>query len=494
MIDPRTPVIVGVAQANERESDSEPIAAMTKVVGDALARSGAKDALARQVGAVRVLQGLWSYRDAGRLVADAAGFGPVQTTLNPIGGNEVYDLVNTTAADIQAGRLDVAVLCAAEVGRTSRRLSKRGERATRHPEPDVAAPDVVYGSKDPLHEDRQLAVGAAMPVTFYAMVESAIRHARGESVDAHRARIAALWAGASEVASHNPYASARQVVGGDEVAAVSPTNRMIASPYTKLMTANIDVDMSAAVIMCSLGAARAAGVAYDDLVFVSAGVGATDHWSVSERWALHESPAMRAVGRRALALAGRSIDQIDDLDLYSCFPSAVQLAQSHLGINPQRPYTITGGLTFSGGPFNSYCLHALATACDRIRDGRSTNALLTGNGGYFTKHSCTVLSAEPPDSGFRCDRPQAEVDAGPRRARRTATPPTAELETYTVTYDRDSQPAGAIVTVLDAHGARHWASSSRADVIGALLAEDRVGATAHFTGAPDGAAEILEIS
>jgi hypothetical protein len=38
MIDPRTPVIVGVAQSNEREADCEPIAAMTEVVAAALAR------------------------------------------------------------------------------------------------------------------------------------------------------------------------------------------------------------------------------------------------------------------------------------------------------------------------------------------------------------------------------------------------------------------------------------------------------------------------
>ena len=493
MIDPRTPVIVGNIQITQQDRDTDPIAALIEAVSGALDQSGARDAFVRRIGAVRVMQGLWRYRDPGRLVAGELGFGRVQTTLSPIGGNEVYDLVNATAADIQAGNLDVAVLCASEDARTSRRLGKRGERPPRRPEPDDATPDHVYGDVARF-EDAQVAVGAQIPVHFYAMMESAIRHARGESASAHLARIGALWARASEAAAHNPYASTRRVLSGADVATTSPSNRVIASPYTKLMTSNIDVDMAAAVVVCSFGTARAAGIAEDDLVFVTAGAGASDHESVTERWALHEPVGMRAAGRRMLELAGRSIDGFDDLDLYSCFPSAVQAAQDALGVDPARAYTITGGLTFAGGPFNSYCLHALATACDRIGDGRAKSALLSGNGGYFTKHSFTALSSEPPAAGFRCDRPQDEVDAGPRRPRPTASSPTADLETYTVVHDRDGRPTGGIATALDADGARHWATSTRPDVIDALLGEDRVGAKVYLDRTADGRVEVTQIA
>jgi acetyl-CoA C-acetyltransferase len=493
MTDPRVPVIVGTAQVTRQDRDTEPIAAMIEAVVGALDRSGARAALERHIGAVRVMQGLWRYRDPGRLVAEELGFGRVQTTLSPIGGNEVYDLVNATAADIQSGSLDVAVVCASEAARTDRRLGKRGERLPRRPEPDGATPDHVYGDV-PRIEDALVAVGAQIPAHFYAMMESAIRHARGESASAHLERIGALWARASEAAALNPHAATRRVLSGAYVATVSPSNRVIASPYTKLMTSNIDVDMAAAVVLCSLGTARAAGIADDDLVFLTAGAGASDCWSVTERWSLHEPSGMRVAGRRVLELAGRTIDAFDDLDLYSCFPSAVQAAQHALGVDPARPYTVTGGLTFAGGPFNSYCLHALATACDRIRDGRARSALLSGNGGYFTKHSFTALSAEPPAAGFRCDRPQVEVDAGPQRPRPTATPPIAELETYTVVHDRDGRPTGAIATALDADGGRHWATGSRSDVIGALLGEDRIGSKVHLDRTPEGRVEVTQIA
>ena len=304
MIDPRTPVIVGAAQTNEREADCEPVAAMSEVVAAALERSGAGKALASQVGSVRVLQGMWPYRDTGRLVAHECGFGAVQTTSSPPGGNEVYDLVNVTAGDIEAGRLDVAVLCSSEVARTSRRLRARGANVEFRTEPEEAAPDHVYNEGLHRYDAEQIAVGAVLPVGFYAMVESALRHARGESIDAHRTRIADLWARASEVAAANPHASFRRIVSGVEVATASPANRMVAAPYTKLMTANIDVDMAAAVVVCSLGTARAAGIADDDLVFLLAGTGVSDPWEVTKRWALHESPGMRIAARRALELAG----------------------------------------------------------------------------------------------------------------------------------------------------------------------------------------------
>ena len=494
MIDPRTPVIVGAAQTNERDVDCEPIGAMAEVVGTALARTGARDALERRLGAVRVIQGMWSYRDPGRLVAEECAFGAVQSTLSPVGGNEVYDLASVTASDIQAGRLDVAVLCSSEVLRTTRRLRATGARLARRAEADGATPDHVYGNSEQPFDPEQIAVGAIVPVNFYAMAESAIRHACGEGVEGHRKRIADLWARASEVAAQNPFAVSRSRVSGDHVGTSAPANRMIAAPYTKLMTANLDVDMAAAVVMCSYETARAAGIAADDLVFLTAGTGATDTWEITKRWAMHESPGMRSAAQHALTVAGCGADDFDDIDVYSCFPSAVQLAQKYLGMDDDRPYTITGGLTFGGGPFNSYCMHALATACDRIRDGRSSRTLLSGNGGYFTKHSFAVLAREASAAGFRYERPQAEVDAGPHRSPPLAPPIVAELESYTVTYDRDGRPESAIVSALDADGCRHFATSSDAAVIDACVHTDQVGATVRFSGEPGARAEVVEIT
>ena len=72
MVPPRTPVIVGAGQLNSREHGAEPIDLMARSVEQALADTGAP-ALRDAIEAVRVVWGVWPYRDPGRLVADRIG-------------------------------------------------------------------------------------------------------------------------------------------------------------------------------------------------------------------------------------------------------------------------------------------------------------------------------------------------------------------------------------------------------------------------------------
>jgi acetyl-CoA C-acetyltransferase len=241
------------------------------------------------------------------------------------------------------------------------------------------------------------------------------------------------------------------------------------------MTANLDVDQGGAVIVCSVAAAEAAGVPRERWVFPWSGASAADHWYVSNRWAFDESPAMRFAGAGALELAGVGADDCAWIDLYSCFPAAVQVAQRELGIDPSRPFTITGGLTFAAGPLNCYCILTLVRAARLLRDAPGERAFLTGNGGYFTKHSMLVLSGEPLAAGFRSSSAQADVDALPSRPASREPATEATLETYTVTHDRDGQPERAIVAALDERGARHFAHSTAADALKALLTDDCCG-------------------
>ncbi len=145
---------------------------------------------------------------------------------------------------------------------------------------------------------------------------------------------------------------------------------MVSFPYPKLCTANMQVDQGAGYIVCSVEAARAAGVPEDRWVFPLAGADANDHWFISHRPELHRSPAIRLAGAAALTLAGLGIDDVASVDLYSCFPAVVQMAAAELGLavdDPARPLTLTGGLTFGGGPGNNYTSHGIARAVGALR-------------------------------------------------------------------------------------------------------------------------------
>jgi acetyl-CoA C-acetyltransferase len=237
--------------------------------------------------------------------------------------------------------------------------------------------------------------------------------------------------------------------------------------------------------MCSVETAELAGIARDRWIFPWSGGSAADHWYPTNRWSFDESPAMRLTGRTALDLARLGLDDCGLLDLYSCFPVAVQVAQRELGVDPARDFTITGGLTFAAGPLNCYCILPLTRAVALLRDRPEERALLTGNGGSFTKHSALVLSGEPPVRPFSAASPQTEVDALP--ARTTPTDPLVDgtLETYTVTFDREMQPERAILAILDDAGSRHWAATRDSRTMADLLADDCCGrpiSAADLTG------------
>ena len=474
-VDPRTPVVIGAGQINDREFGSEPIDLMTRCSEAAIADAAASGDLQGAIDAVRVVWGIWPYRDPGRLVAERLGRPDARTTLTTTGGNQVYDLVVDTAEQISAGSIDVAVVCAAESMRTRRADHARGISTEYLAERDGAAPDDTVGSDSALTTPDEEAIGVHHPVRFYAMAETALRHRTGEPIDAHLHRISGMWARASEIAAANPHAWLRRAQPAEHIATASETNRPISAPYPKLMTSNLNVDQGGAVIMCSAEEAERLGVPRDRWVFPLAGSGAADHPSITTRWAFDESPAMRLAGRDALGLAGVDIDDCALLDLYSCFPVAVQVAQRELEVAPDRDWTITGGLTFAAGPMNCYCILPLTRAIGMLRAAPGQRAFLTGNGGYFSKHSAVVLAGGPRPGGFRSSRPQAEVDALPARTAPTERTDDGTLETYTVVYDREMRPSRAILAVLDDEGRRHWADETDPATIADLLATDACG-------------------
>ena len=467
-LDPRTPVLVGVAQLNDRSGEAEPVDCMVRASRAALRDCGAN--MANRIESVRAIKGIWRYLDPAALVAEQLGLENVTTGLTRMGGNGVYDVVNETAAEIQAGSLGAALICSAEVLRTVRAKRSAGEELIRLPEVEGAGPTTTYGQDRDITSPVEVAAGLTVAVNFYASAETALRHRLGEDATGHLDRIAKLWAGASQVAASNPDAWITQAQDPADLALVSAKNRMVAAPYTKMLTANVNVDQAAAVVMCSVEVAEAAGIPRDQWIFPWVGSGAADHWSLFDRYEFDDSPAMRFVGRSALELAGLTVDQVSMLDLYSCFPVAVQLAQRELGISAERPFTITGGLTFAGGPLNSYCLHALARSVELLRGTEGETAMLTGNGGFFTKHSCTILGSDPSSSAFVVAQPQTQVDALPSRPM-PGDAATGVIETYTVTYGREGVDR-AIVTVIDDTGARHLTNSRDPEVIEALLTND----------------------
>ena len=415
-VPPRTPVLVGVGQIRQRCDDPqealEPLALMALAAERAADDAGAPSLLGA-LDSIRVPHGLWRYANPAAWLRDRFGCPGAQTAWGPIAGSTVQRMLSHGAREIQAGRRDVVLLAAAEAERSKRRAHAAGLPLA-WTEQRGEPPDEQFG-----FDVRDPAFGAwekrfrPHPPQAFALFENALRHARGESVEVHRARIARLWSRFSHVAAKNPHAWIQQPLSPEEIGTPTETNRLVAFPYTKFLVANMVVDLGAALILCSAEAARRHGVPRERWVFPHAATDVFDTTPTGLRATLHDQAAIGAAGRGCLELAGVEAEQIAHVDLYSCFPAAVQIAAAELGFPQDRDLTVTGGLTFAGGPFNSYVMHALATLAGRLREDPGSHGLSSGIGSYMMKHAFGIYSSEPPAGGFRwedvTDRARSET-------------------------------------------------------------------------------------
>ncbi len=476
--DPRTPVIIGVGQfvnrATSLDDAMEPVALMERAVLAASTDAGLDGP--PMADAVRVVGQLsWRYGNTPRFLAARLGLTPQHLDYTTMGGNSPQSLVNATAVDIQAGEIDIAVLAGGEATRSRHRARKAGiefdwPKAEPGDEPRIVGDDLQ------MNLEAETSRGLYMPVQIYPMFETAIRAASGRTVDEHRDHLGRLWSGLSQVAARNPYAWIQEARTPAEITTVTDENRMIGLPYPKLMNSNNQVDMGAAVIMCSVEAARRLGVSEDRWVFVHSGTDCHEHNYVSHRATFARTPAIEIGGRLALELAGIGIDDVSIIDLYSCFPAAVQLGAQSLGIDLHRQWSRTGGMSFAGGPWNNYVMHAIATVVTELRERPGEFGLVWGNGGYATKHAFGVYSTTPTPN-FRHDKPQARIDALPRRdlALPADAAGPATVEAYTVMFSREGIPEQAIASCLLADGRRAWGMSPDLDLATAMCDGEWVG-------------------
>jgi acetyl-CoA C-acetyltransferase len=401
----------------------------------------------------------WKYGNPAQFIAEDLKLSPRELGYSAMGGNTPQTLVNAASRQILAGEIDLVILTGGETTRTRARYRKASvepQWRTSDTEPVLVSEDLTMN----MPEELERKIG--MPIQVYPMFETALRAQAGRTIEEHQKHISELWARFSAVAAKNPYAWSPKEYTAEEIRTPTANNRMIGFPYTKFMNSNNDVDMSAALIMCSVEKAEALGVPRDRWIFPHSGSDAHEHAFISHRNHFYDTPAIELAGHRVLELAGLTINDIDIVDLYSCFPAAVQLGAKSLGLDINSQLTRTGGLPFAGGPWNNYVMHAIATVASELRAGIGKTGLVWANGGYTTKHAFGVYSTEPPATGFKYDYPQDQIDAMPRRS--LASPADAAgdvtVEAYSVMHDRDGNPERSIISCLLDDGRRAWGETA----------------------------------
>ena len=504
-LDPRTPILVGGGQFTQRMAREKkfaeslsPIAMLAKAANLAMADAGASDALARAIDTIAVVQFTADSPDVhGRVpkrlfrnppgsLAKHIGANPRRALYTSTGGNAPQWLVNRTAEEIANGTCEVALLAGGEYLATFLGALKSGvaldwsaDADPGHDPEDIG--DARHGTSE--YERRY---GLHFPVNTYPLFENAIRGAKKRSPEAHLKWLGEFFSPFSKVASENPHAWFRQFRTPEEISTPSEHNRFVGYPYTKYLCAVIEVDMAASVVMTSVDKARKLGIPESKWVFLHGCADANDLWHVTERVNYHSSPAIRTMGQKAFAMAGIGAKDLSVIDLYSCFPSAVEIACAELGIaeNDPRGLTITGGLPYFGGPGNNYTMHSIVTMMEKLRGKPGAYGLCTGNGWYVTKHSAGLYSTKPVQGPWQRENPKAyqrELDgmAHPDFVEQPSGRGT--IETYTVVTDRKGKRFGIIVG-RDERNRRFLAHTPDDDAtLDLMMREDMLGRAGEVT-------------
>ncbi|GAS98610.1 acetyl-CoA acetyltransferase, partial [Mycolicibacterium canariasense] len=451
MVDPRTPVIVGVGQFTERLGDSGYRGMSSVDLAAAAARAALENtgtdpaAVAR---AIDVIAGTRQFEISGRTpaplgksdnyprsVAARIGADPARAVLEVIGGQSPQRLVTEFAGAIAEGESDVVLVMGSENTSSLRYFADRDDRPDHSETVGGQLEDRGYGY-DGIFDEYTIKHGLIGAPVQYGLLDNARRARLGLSVADCRLAMAELFAPFSKVAAKNPYSSAPTERSVDELVTVTASNRMICDPYPRLMVARDQVNQGAAALLMSVATARKLGVPEDKWVYLR-GHADMKEQKLLERADLGASPASVLAVHEALRVAGIGVEDIAAFDLYSCFPFPVFNICDGLGLatDDERGLTLTGGLPFFGGPGNNYSLHGIAEAVNEMRDKPGQFALVGANGGIASKYSVGIYSTEPADwVPDRSAELQGEVAGYPAVAVTEQADGAATIETYTVRY------------------------------------------------------------
>ncbi len=473
MVQSNTPILIGAGLVVDKNKDvtqaKTPLDLLVEAAELALADSGQNDTVRAQLDAVAGLRFITAspeardmpsghYPNPGLSVAHRLGLSPERSFYAPTGGNTPQFMINDLASRIHAGEIKTALLVGGEgLGSLMRVAASGADMSAWNDDPE--GPKTDYGVDKAGVSATETAHGMSFPVNTYPLLENALRAHLGRSLSDHSEKISELMSRFTQVAAQHPQSWFPVARSAEEIRTVTDQNRWVGFPYPKYMNSVIQVNQAAAVLLTSVGEAEAMGIDRAHWVFLHGCADANETWFVSERQDLHRSHAIHEMAQAALSMANWTVDDLDYIDLYSCFPVAVEVGCREMGIAEDDPrgLTITGGLPYFGGAGNAYTLLSVASMIHKLRQNPGKKGLCTGNGWYLTKHSIGLYSTAPVEGEWPVpDRAavQAKIDALPKVTVEAAPSGAGHIETYTVIHPAGKPRLGLILGRLQDGNAR----------------------------------------
>ena len=497
MINPNTPILIGHGQSVEAiAADLQTAASHAEMAGraaqSALADAGVSGAAVDAVVCVRTFSDsspAYASPFGGpdkfpRAVAARIGATPARAVYDVIGGQSPQTLVAEFAQNLSEGRSKMVVIAGGEALANMRAAQRAGVSLNWSEKHAGDWEDRGLFAGPPIVSPTELGHGLLDAMSYYGFIETARRMTTGRNVKDHRAHMAELIAPLSGVAARNPYAMFPERYDADDIATSASGNRPLTSPFLKAMVAKDRVNQGAAVVMTTVAEAQRLGVPRAKWVFLR-GHAEAQEALLLDRTELGHSLAMDLVFDGALHAAGVAADAVEHADIYSCFPCVVDQARDKLG-RTDRPLTLTGGLSFFGGPGNNYTLHGICEVLRACRARPGSIGLAHGNGGWMSKQAVGIYSSEYVEGRVFADNKATAAKIAAQKSPGQTTSPNgpARMESYIVQHKR-GEPTGALVIGALEDGTRFYAKLHEASgqALAALADGKRDGAKLNVTAA-----------
>lgn len=388
------PVVIGIGSIQQKGSFDEldeALVLMEKAVQAAITDTTNPD-IAKYIKEIQIPKGFWRYRDPGKWIAVRNGITSAETSITKVGVLQ-QNLINSACNRIVGNEIQASLIIGGEARYKKIKAIKQNRK---YIETELSEnPDHYVKPKDGLHikeEENELGL---MAVGYYAILESAYRASLNLSISKHQEQISKMYEEFSEIAASNVDGWLSESLTYKEIATPSTKNPSQSTPYNKYHCTSWNVNQASAMVICSEELADTLNIPKEKRIYPLASSETNHMIAAIQRPNLIKPEGLKLAAKFILDICKKNKIKPNTYELYSCFPIAVQMFADALGLNKEEVKTVTGGMSFAGGPLNHYVIQSTVKMLNEIRKDNSKIGLVTGVSGMMTKQSFALWAKKP---------------------------------------------------------------------------------------------------
>ena len=475
----KKPVVIGLGITQQKGSYAEldeALFLMEKVAMRAINDCG-NSKIKDFIDVIDIPKGFWRYRDPGKWIAEKNNFSNAKTSVNKIGVLQQH-LINNTCNKIIKGEIRAGLILG---GESRAKMIAALKEGIEYKEMELSTnPDQYVKAKDDLYGEGEAEALGLMAVGYYAVMESAMRKSKNLTLKEHEDYLGSMYADFSEIASKNQYAASDKSISKDQIMLANSDNKPMAYPYNKYHCTSWNVSQASAILICEEGLADQLNISKQKRIYPMASSETNHMIALIQRPSLISSAGLKLASEKINEVVDKHSINLNLIDLYSCFPVAVQQFENVLNLNTKTSRTITGAMPFAGGPLNNYMLHATVQALLKLRS-ESGHSLITGVSGMMTKQSFCLWSSEYQMPFYHADVTKKAQQLDKPIPISNAKHGNGIVIGYTVLYE-GTKPTSGVFYIEDSQGERKVVTSEDKAVITSMREEEWIEKEISFYG------------